>query len=119
MKRKALAYSSCYDHAIRCPVHKTYECASLTANDCRCIGGAEVQQNLLVRLQNLSQLEALLAHVLALLPSSPCLQVIAGPHTAAQAQTKTQVRTRVGEVYSMCEFLVFSQCSFPMLGFMP
>ena len=100
-------------------VYKTYTCADLTANGCRCIGGAEVQQNLLVRLQNLSQLEALLAHVLALLPSSPCLHVIAGPHTAAQAQTKSQVRTCVGKVYSMHHLLVFSQCSFPMLGFTP
>ncbi|DBA96744.1 TPA: hypothetical protein ACH3X1_015586 [Trebouxia sp. C0004] len=62
-----------------------------------CIGGAEVQQNLLVRLQNLSQLEALLAHVIALLPSSPCLQVLAGPHTPAQAQTKNQKKGRAKE----------------------
>ncbi len=94
--------------------YKTSTCAYF-----RCIGGAEVQQNLLVRLQNLSQLEALLAHVLALLPNSPCLHVIAGPHTAVQAQTKSQVRTCVGEVYSMRDFMVFSQCSFPMLGCTP
>ena len=75
------------------------------------MGGAEVQQNLLVRLQNLSQLEALLAHVLALLPSSPCLHVIAGPHTAAQAHTKGQVRPCVGEVYSMRKLLVFRVAS--------
>ena len=94
---------------IYCPVFKTCKCADLTANDCRCVGGAEVQQNLLVRLQNLSQLEALLAHVLALLPSSPCLHVIAGPHTAAQAQTKSQVRTCVDGVYNMHRPSVFSK----------
>jgi len=106
-------------HAIYSPVYKVYECADLTANGCRCIGGAEVQQNLLVRLQNLSQLEALLAHVLAQLPTSPCLHLIAGPHTAPQPQTKSQVRTCMGKVYSMHDLLVFSQCSFPMLGFTP
>lgn len=66
-----------------------------------------MQQNMLVRLQNLSQLEALLAHVLVLLPSSPCLHLTAGPHTTAQAQTKSQVRTCVGEVYSMHGFFGF------------
>ena len=60
---------------------------------CRCIGGAEVQQNLLVRLQNLSQLEALLTHAIALLPTPPSLHLIAGPHAAAQPQKKSQVDT--------------------------
>ena len=94
-----------------CPVCNNYRCADLTANGCRCIGGAEVQQNLLVRLQNLSQLEALLAHVIALLPSSPCLQVITGPHTAAQAQTTSQVRACVDQVYNMHTPFVFNQSS--------
>lgn len=35
---------------------------------CRCMGGADMQQSLLVRLQNLCQLEALLAHTLTILP---------------------------------------------------
>lgn len=94
---------------IYCPIYNTYKYADLTANGCRCIGGAEVQQNLLVRLQNLSQLEALLAHVIVLLPSSPCLQVIAGPDTAAQAQTKSQVRICVDQVYNMHGLFVFSK----------
>ncbi|KAA6418674.1 MAG: hypothetical protein FRX49_11327 [Trebouxia sp. A1-2] len=46
---------------------------------------------------NLSQLEALLAHVLVLLPSSPCLHLTAGPHTTAQAQTKSQKRGKAKE----------------------
>lgn len=38
---------------------------------CRCVGGADMQQSLLVRLQNLCQLETLLAHCLTLLPAHP------------------------------------------------
>ena len=62
---------------------------------CRCVcvcgGGAEVLQNLLVRLQNLGQLEALLGHALALLPAPPSLHVVAGPGAAAPPHKKPQV----------------------------
>ena len=52
---------------------------------CRCLGGAEMQQSLLVRLQNLCQLEALLAHTLTLLPN-----LLPG-QTPATAQPKATV----------------------------
>ena len=61
---------------------------------CRCVGGAEVQQNLLVRLQNLCQLEALLAHSLALLPNPPSLHDVSGCHPSAVIVKKGQVGFR-------------------------
>ena len=61
------------------------------ASFCRCEGGAEVQQNLLVRLQNLTQLQALLANTLAILPSPPNLQLVAGQQGPAHQQEKGQV----------------------------
>ena len=57
----------------------------------RCVGGAEVQQNLLVRLQNLCQLEALLAHSLALLPNPPSLHTFSGCHPPAVLSKKAPV----------------------------
>lgn len=59
----------------------------------RCVGGVEVQQNLLVRLQNLCQLEALLAHSLALLPNLPSLHTFSGCHPPAVLAKKAQVRS--------------------------
>lgn len=64
---------------------------------CRCDGGAEVQQNLLVRLQNLSQLEALLAHAIATLPTPPTLHIIAGPHVSAH-QKKSHVSNQLAQI---------------------
>lgn len=55
------------------------------------MGGAEVQQNLLVRLQNLCQLEALLAHSLQLLPSPPNLHTFSGCSQSAAPVKKAQV----------------------------
>ncbi|KAL3132723.1 hypothetical protein ABBQ32_009229 [Trebouxia sp. C0010 RCD-2024] len=61
----------------------------------QCVGGAEVQQNLLVRLQNLCQLEALLAHSFALLPNPPSLQDVLGCHTSAVIVKKGRVQKKM------------------------
>lgn len=58
---------------------------------CRCVGGVEVQQNLLVRLQNLCQLEALLAHSLSLLPNPPGLHTFSGCSLPVALVKKAQV----------------------------
>lgn len=55
------------------------------------MGGVEVQQNLLVRLQNLCQLEALLAHSLSLLPNPPSLHAFSGCSPPAALARKAQV----------------------------
>ena len=65
-----------------------------------------MQQNLLVRLQNLSQLEALLTHAIALLPTPPSLYLMAGPHAAAQPQKKSQVHiTPKGDTHVLHPYL--------------
>ena len=61
------------------------------AGGCRCVGGVEVQQNLLVRLQNLCQLEALLAHTLTLLPNPPSLHTFSACSPPAALVRKAQV----------------------------
>ena len=64
---------------------------TVVAQQRRCVGGVEVQQNLLVRLQNLCQLEALLAHSLTLLPNPPSLHTLSGCHPPAALVKKAQV----------------------------
>lgn len=111
--------------AIRISTMKTDKCktawrlhdrrgSSLEPDRCRRLGGVEVQQNLLVRLQNLCQLEGLLAHTLALLPNPPGLHILPNNsppalHKKAQVSFKARVR---GSTAVRCPvyILACSQC---------
>ena len=71
---------------------------SLQPVKCRCIGGVEVQQNLLVRLQNLCQLEAVLAHTLSLLPHPPSRHLVPGTTPPPALLNKPQVSLKAASL---------------------